>query len=53
MVTIKDIPTLTGEAAEKFVKKLEENNLKAGSVDFTEQAKNSRAILMKWKKADR
>lgn len=53
MVTIKDIPTLTGEAAERFVKKLEENNLKAGSVDFTEQVKNSRAILLKRKNDDR
>ena len=46
-VYVKAIPTLKGSAAERFFKMSEDNLLRRRSVDFTESAVNSRAILAK------
>lgn len=46
-VYVKAIPTLREEVAERFILKSEENLQKRGSVDFSKQAVNSRAILAK------
>ncbi len=49
-VFVKAIPTLRGEAAERFLKMAEENFRNRGSVDFSKAAANSRAILEKRRK---
>ena len=46
-VFVKAIPTLKGSTAEKFIKQSEENLINKGTVDFTEQFTNSKAILEK------
>ena len=46
-VFVDAFPTLEGAAAERFVKKSEENLLRRGSVDFREQYADSKAILEK------
>lgn len=47
---VKAIPTQRGKAAERFVKKSEENLRRRASIDFSKEAAHSRAILSK--KAD-
>ena len=44
---MKDIPTLTGKTADRFQKMSEENLKRKGTIDFTEQAENSKKILKK------
>ena len=46
-VFVDAFPTLEGAAAERFVKKSEENLIRRGSVDFREQYADSKAILAK------
>ena len=46
-VFVQALPTLEGAAAERFIKKFEENLFRRGSVDFKEQSANSKAILEK------
>ena len=46
-VFVQALPTLECAAAERFIKKSEENILRRGSVDFREQSANSKAILAK------
>ena len=46
-VFVQALPTLEGAAAERFIKKSEENILRRGSVDFREQSANSKAIRAK------
>ena len=46
-VFVQAIPTLEGVTAEQFIKKSDENLLRKGSVDFSEQYANSQAILEK------
>lgn len=48
-VFIKAIPTLTGESAEKFIEKYKENTKNKGSIDFSKEYANSKAILEKRK----
>ena len=47
MVTNKDIPTLTGKEAERFIQKVEENSKNKGTVNFKEALENSMAIIRK------
>lgn len=47
MVTNKDIPTLTGKEAERFIQKVEENSKNKGTVNFKEAFENSMAIIRK------
>jgi hypothetical protein len=42
---IKPIPTLTGEAAQRFNDRAAEVEANPGSIDFTEQVKIARKIL--------
>lgn len=49
MVYIKDIPVLTGKAAEKFLEMNERNLERKHTVDFSKEAANSYAILNKRK----
>ena len=44
---MKEIPALTGRAAERFVKISETNLSRRASVDFSKEAQNSFAILNK------
>lgn len=46
-VFIKDIPTLTGKSADRFIKMYEKNIENRASIDFSKEAANSRAILAK------
>nr|WP_165359951.1 hypothetical protein [Parabacteroides goldsteinii] len=48
-LTIRAIPTLTGQAAIDFEKKAREAEKKRGSVDFSEQKKIAKEILAKAK----
>lgn len=47
MVTNKNIPTLTGKEAERFIQKLEENSKNKGTINFKEAFENSMAIIRK------
>lgn len=49
MVKINDIPTLTGEVADRFIKMSEENLKNKGSIDFTKEFNNSIMILRRYK----
>ena len=44
---MKEIPILTGKAANRFIKKANSNLLKKGSIDFSKQSENARKILIK------
>ena len=44
-LAIKTIPVLKDEAAENFLERVDRNSKKRVTVDFTEQAKSTRAIL--------
>lgn len=46
-VQMKAIPTIRGEAAQRFVRMSEENLRRRATVDFSKQAANSYAILKK------
>ena len=46
-VFVQAIPTLEGVTAEQFIKKSDQNLLRKGSVDFSEQYAKSKAILEK------
>jgi hypothetical protein len=46
-VHMKSIPTLRGQVGSRFIAMSEENFRRRGSVDFSEEAANSRAILEK------
>jgi hypothetical protein len=48
-VYMKAIPTLRGEAADRFIKISEDNLHRRASVDFSKEAANSYAILNKKK----
>lgn len=49
MVVIKDIPVLTGKAAERFIEMAEANMLKRGTIDFSEESEKSMRILSEWR----
>lgn len=49
MVNIKDIPVLTGEVADRFIRMSEDNLLNKGCIDFTDEYNNSMLIQMKRK----
>lgn len=49
MVNIKDIPTLTGDVADRFIKMSMENLKNKGSIDFTKEFNNSMMILRRYK----
>lgn len=42
---MKDIPVLTGKAAERFMKQMELDEKRRGSIDFTAQLEKARNIL--------
>ena len=44
-MAISNVPVLTGEAAEAFVRKADEAMTRRGSIDFTEQRTEMRLIL--------
>ena len=46
-VFVSALPILTGQAADRFIQKSEENLLRRSSVDFSKQYANSKAILEK------
>ena len=46
-VYMKAIPTLRGEAADRFIKMSEDNLKRRASVDFSREAANSCGILNK------
>jgi hypothetical protein len=46
-VYVKAIPTLRGAVAERFVQKSEDNLRRRATVNFSKEAANSKAILMK------
>jgi len=46
-VHMKSIPTLRGQVGSRFIAMSEENFRRRGSVDFSKEAANSRAILEK------
>ena len=46
---IRTIPVLNGKEAEEFEKKASANVAKKGSVDFSKESENARAILLKAK----
>lgn len=48
-LAISGIPMLTGEAAEVFRKKAEEAKKRRGSIDFSKQRAEMKAILAKAK----
>ena len=48
-ITVKPIPTLSGDAAEVFLRQQMENEEKRGSVDFSKQISIARKILEKSK----
>lgn len=50
MVTINDIPVLTGKSMERFVKISEENLQNKGSIDFSKEYNNSMMIIKKRRK---
>lgn len=52
MIGIKDIPTLTGGAAERFIEKSDDNLRNRGSIDFSKEFDNSMRILGKGKRAN-
>tara|TARA_R110000772_G_scaffold3193_5_gene11560 strand:+ start:6166 stop:6324 length:159 start_codon:yes stop_codon:yes gene_type:complete len=43
----KGIPVLSGESAERFIEKADENLEKAGTIDFSKECENARKILKK------
>ena len=48
-VFIKAIPTLHGEAAERFVKMAEANLARRGSIDFSKEFNDYRKLMAKTK----
>ncbi len=48
-IAIKTIPTLTGQAAENFERKARNAEKKRGSIDFSQQKEEAKAILAKAK----
>lgn len=48
-VNLKAIPTLQGRAAERFIRRSEENIKNRGSIDFSREYINSLIILNKTK----
>ena len=46
-VHMKSIPTLRGSVEARFIAMSEENLRRRGSIDFSKEAANSRAILEK------
>lgn len=44
-MAISNVPVLTGEAAEAFVRKADEAMTRRGSIDFTEQRAEMKQIL--------
>ena len=46
-VHMKSIPTLRGQVGSRFIAMSEDNFRRRGSVDFSKEAANSRAILEK------
>ena len=46
-VHMKSIPTLRGQVGSRFIAMSEDNFHRRGSVDFSKEAANSRAILKK------
>lgn len=42
---MKDIPVLTGKTAERFMKQMELDEKRRGSIDFTAQLAKTRDIL--------
>ena len=46
-VYLKSIPTLRSQAGLRFIAMSEDNFLRRGSIDFSKEAANSRAILEK------
>ena len=42
---MKDIPVLTGKAAERFMKQMELDEKRRGSIDFSVQLEKARNIL--------
>ena len=46
-VHMKSIPTLRGQVGSRFIAMSEDNIRRCGSVDFSKESANSRAILEK------
>ncbi|OAV75489.1 hypothetical protein Barb7_00880 [Bacteroidales bacterium Barb7] len=44
-IPIRDLPTLTGRDAERFIKKANEAYKRKGTVDFSKEMENARIIL--------
>lgn len=46
-IEIKEIPTLKGKEAERFMKQAEKSYKKRATIDFSKQVKETMAILRK------
>ncbi|OAV72881.1 hypothetical protein Barb6_00725 [Bacteroidales bacterium Barb6] len=44
-IPIRDLPTLTGKDAERFIKKANETYKRKGTIDFSKEMENARIIL--------
>ena len=46
-LAIAAVPVLTGEASERFEQLMEQNEERRGSIDFSREINEARAILLK------
>ena len=46
-LAIAAVPVLTGEASERFEQMMEQNEKRRGSIDFSREINEARAILLK------